>query len=342
MKKLLIVGSNTIHTYNYIALIHDFFDEILLITNEKRENTDYPTVELDFSLSVKNILSTPKEIKKQIAAFQPSIIHIHQANSYAFYTLLANKKFHIPTILTIWGSDVLVNPNKSIFLKKMTAYNLSKATYLTADAQFIEQTIRQLATSKHPLLVANFGIGIDPKPVEKENLIYSNRLHKKLYRIDKIINAFASFSEKHPDWKLVIAATGDETETLKNQAANLQLTEKVVFVGWVDKVENEKWYSKSKIWASVPESDATAISLLEAMACGCVPVVSDLPANKEWIENGVNGIVVKNLDGDFLSEALTIDLEHAATINRKRIDTDGTKEANREKFIHLYTTILQQ
>ncbi|HRO75009.1 MAG TPA: glycosyltransferase [Crocinitomicaceae bacterium] len=342
MKKLLIVGSNTIHTYNYIALIQDYFDGILLITNEEREGYSIKTIELDFSLSVKNIFKTVKEIRKQIIDFQPSVIHIHQANSYAFYTLLANKKINIPTILTIWGSDVLVTPHKNALLKKMVAYNLSKATYLTADAKFITTEAERLTTPKNKILIANFGIGIEPKPTEKENIIYSNRLHKKLYRIDKIIDTFHQFVQSTPTWKLVIGAIGDETENLKQKVADLQLENDVQFVGWVDKIQNEKWYSKAKFWVSIPQSDATAISLLEAMACGCIPIVSDLPANREWIVNQQNGLIVSNLNEDFYSQALTINFDKAIELNKIKIQQEGTKEANREKFINLYTQILQK
>ncbi|MFQ6061284.1 MAG: glycosyltransferase, partial [Thermoplasmata archaeon] len=36
----------------------------------------------------------------------------------------------------------------------------------------------------------------------------------------------------------------------------------------------------------------TSASLLEAMACGLFPVVSDIPANRAWIEDGKNGFLV--------------------------------------------------
>ena len=116
----------------------------------------------------------------------------------------------------------------------------------------------------------------------------------------------------------------------------------VDFVGWIQKEENEQWYSKAKIWVSIPESDATSISLLEAMACGCIPVVSDLPANREWIQSGVNGIVVEDLQSDFISKALKLNYKEAIEINKQRIEKDGTKEANRTKFLQLYQTIVKE
>lgn len=344
MRKLLLVSSNTIHTYKYLQLVEDYFDEILLLTDEKSDVYNYPTIELSFNLKVKNLFSTVKQIKKQIADFQPTVIHIHQANSYAFYALLASRKTKIPTILTAWGSDILVIPKSNFLLKKMVQFNLKTADFLTSDSTFMAGEMKKLAPSINEILIANFGIDVTPINCPKENIVYSNRLHKKLYRVDKIIEAFARFklNNERKDWRLVVAATGVETEALKQKAALLGLTDDVEFVGWIQKEDNEEWYSKAKIWVSIPESDATSISLLEAMACGSIPVVSDLPANREWIQSGVNGIVVGDLESDFISEALLLNEAEAIQLNKQRIEKDGTKEANREKFLQLYQTIIGQ
>ena len=43
------------------------------------------------------------------------------------------------------------------------------------------------------------------------------------------------------------------------------------------------------IYVSIPNIDGTSMSLLECMACGLIPVISDLPAAREWVCNGENG-----------------------------------------------------
>lgn len=344
MRKLLLVSSNTIHTYKYLKLVEDYFDEILLITNEKSTVYEYPTVELSFNLKIKNFFSTVKKIEHHIDTFQPSVIHIHQANSYALFALLANKKRKIPSILTAWGSDILLLPKTNFLFKKMVQFNLRNADFFTSDSTYMAAKMKKLAAPKHEILIANFGIDVTPIACEKENIIYSNRLHKQLYRVDKTILAFKKFIENHKEenWKLVIAATGEETDNLKALVRTLNLTENVEFIGWVNTEINSLWYSKSKFWVSIPESDATAISLLEAMASGCIPIVSDLPANKEWIQNGKNGVVVSDIDSSFIESALSIDQSVAVGMNMERIERDGTKEANKKKFIQLYETILKR
>ncbi len=345
MKKLLIIGSNTIHVYNYIDLVKEYFDDILLITNEKREGTDVKTIELDFHLKISSRLKTVAKIKKLIKEYSPSVIHVHQANSYAYYALIAARKSSVPKILTAWGSDILVSPQKSLLLKKMVQFNLRHADAFTSDSTFMAEEMRKLVPEKKlEILIANFGIEFLDLKLPKENIIYSNRLHKKLYRIDKVILGFKKFLDNSEDktWKLIIAATGEETDSLKLLVEQLGLIEQVQFAGWVNKEKNAEYYSKAKIFVSIPESDATAISLLEAMAFGCVPVLSDLPANREWIEEGKNGIIVNSLDENFFERALNLNLADVASSNKKIIEEKGTKEANRKKFIQLYDKLLQK
>ena len=121
----------------------------------------------------------------------------------------------------------------------------------------------------------------------------------------------------------------------------LEIAERVEFVGWLNKKEDYAYYNRAKIFISTPRSDATAISLLEAMSAGCLPVVSNLPANEEWISDGENGIIVKDLNTDYLRLAADLDIKKVTKINRDLIQRHGTKAVNRTKFIELYQEILE-
>ena len=327
-------------------MVKEGFNEIKVISGRLPDLQlcgDYEVQIANFSLrNPLAFINTIKLIRQVILSFQPDIIHTHQAGTEALAVNLAVRKQTIPLVLTAWGSDVLVAPQQSLILKKIVAYNLRQAAIITSDSLFMAQKMRELVPERHlQIRLANFGIGIQPDPtVAKENLIYSNRLHEKLYRIDRIIKEFKNFLQTQTEpWSLVLAGTGSETASLRQLVKDLGLEGKVEFVGWLTPEKNAYYYNRAKLYVSIPQSDATSISLLEGMACGCIPVVADLPANHEWIIDGVNGIIVADVDSAFFCEALKLDLDLVQRVNRLQVTQKATVQANRNKFLSLYAEL---
>jgi glycosyltransferase involved in cell wall biosynthesis len=186
--------------------------------------------------------------------------------------------------------------------------------------------------SKYELL--QYGIDeIESKP--KEKIIFSNRLHEPFYRIDRIIDYFEQVSEKYPEWELIIGANGSETENLKAIVASRSLSDRVKFVGWLQKESNNNWYARATIYVSIPESDGTSVSLLEAMSVGCIPVVPDLRVSHEWIKDGYNGVIEKQ-GLNPLEEAMKIDQSVCSAYNKDLIMKSASRELCTKRFIELY------
>lgn len=339
-KRLLVVGSNTIHVYNFINLVKDYFDEVLLLTNEINCEWGIKSIEINFSLK-QNSFKSIKEIRRQYLTFNPSVVHIHQANSYAFLTILALRKYNIPIVLTAWGSDILRNPKKSFLLKKMVQYILTNVKVITADSDHVLDSAQELVSKKLSLQKVNFGIDFENCPVqEKENIIYSNRLHKNLYNIDKVIISFAKFiaMQKNRDWKLVIAGRGDQTDILKKLVVSLRIDKYVDFVGFLNPQDNYNYYCKSKIYLSIPQSDSVSISLVEAILCRCIPFVSNLEANLELIEDNKNGFIEDDLENINFEKYMQIDSEYFESI-RKKLKVFFSKEYNKNRYIEIYNKV---
>jgi len=341
-KKLLLTGStiNPVHLRNYYFLVRDYFDEVLIVGTHKVDFCE--SVTLNFSLkNPLSIMKSIKSLKKIMSDFKPSVIHAHQANSVGFITSLANKK-KIPQVITTWGDDVLIFPKKNFVFRMLARISLNYSHAITADAQIMKTAIEEFVGRKD-VVVANFGIDIDQiEPVAKENIIYSNRLHDPLYNIDQLILGVKEFLKKNTSWKLIIAGNGSMTEYLKELAEQNLPAESYEFVGFVSSEKNQSNFLKSTIFISIPNTDGTAISLLEAMAFGCLPILSDLPANKEWVTDGVNGIIVKDKNlSNALNQAMTIDRSKVQEINHSIIVKRATKQANRSLFYAIYDNLLK-
>jgi glycosyltransferase involved in cell wall biosynthesis len=339
-KSLLLIGGSkgNAHLLNYRNLIEDCFDDILIVSNQESEQ--FPSKKVNFEL--KNPFAMWKNVRilrKIIQEEQPDIIHVHQANAYGFITALANRGKR-PLVVTTWGSDVLTLPHISFLHRWMVQYILKSADAITADAQFMADAINELV-GPTPVVIANFGVEIATKEsiLPREKVIYSNRMHEPLYRIDEIILQAAPFLLANPAWKLRIAASGSETERLKQLAEQHLPVSSVEFIGFQSATENRENYLRSTVYVSIPNTDGTSISLLEAMAYGCLPIVSDLPANREWIESGVNGIVSSGNLSTELMQILEMDASSIQGSNANIIEEKATKKANKLKFEAVYDRI---
>lgn len=340
INKLLLIGSSkgSTHLRNFHNLIADQFETILVVSNQR---VDFSSCEV-INFSLRNPIQfwqNVRVLKRIIDAFDPDIIHVHQANSYGFLTALANQK-KIPLVLTTWGSDVLLLPNKSFFHRWMVKYVLNKADQITADAQFMASAIHQLVGPK-TVLIANFGVDIDTtnEELKKKKIIYSNRMHAPLYQIEKIILESADFLKSNADWSIKIAGNGKNTIELEKLAAENLPSDSYEFVGFLNNEQNKANYQSATIYVSIPTSDGTSISLLEAMAYGCIPIVSDLPANKEWIDSAINGIIYNGDLSESIRQSLLLSIPQVQKLNLEHIEKRATKEVNKKAFISLYNKI---
>ena len=343
--KLLIIAPAGAHLKNFLARIEHAASAIHIITSEPISfETNFDVTFVDFGLKKPgNYFQTPRKIREVYKAFNPDIVHVHQLNSVAYFAFKGLKGVEVPVVCTAWGSDVLVLPEKNPLMKQMVQSSIRLASAITSDSVYMAERIKELARPKEvDMTVCNFGVSEPLYNLPKEKVIYSNRLHKPLYRIEKIIRAFHKFSktDEGKDWKLVIGAIGSETDQLKNLVSELSLKGKVEFVGWLEKEDNMKWYAKAKVWVSMPESDATAISLLEAMYNGCYPVVIDLPATHEWVKGPEQGRIVEDVDSAFFEHIEKVDFEKAARANVELIKKEATYEVSEKKFESLHRRLI--
>jgi glycosyltransferase involved in cell wall biosynthesis len=166
-------------------------------------------------------------------------------------------------------------------------------------------------------------------------------MHEPLYRIEDILIEFNALC-KDSDGQLILAGKGSLTEKLKGFTTLHELTNQVTFTGFVTKTQNKANYLKSKFFISIPKSDGTSISLLEAMAYGCIPMLSDIPANREWVEDGKNGIIIGRAEplSKAIKRGLELDAEKVQHYNRELINQRATKSANAELFKGIYSGML--
>jgi glycosyltransferase involved in cell wall biosynthesis len=319
---MLIVGNpKSIHTIR----LSRFFEE----------NYQVNLIDEGIDFSFRNFFSALRQTKSILSKLSPDVLVLYQLNLTAFVATLANRKKKIPTFAIGIGSDILTMPKKGWAYKAMLKYILKYSQAYNAGSPYLLEQMQKYCPKPSEILLAN--LGINPmQPIEKEKIVFSNRLHSPLYRIDEVIKAFANFVSKpeFEDWRLVVAATGKEKE-FQQLSQSLGIEDRVKFVGWLSQKENAEYYAKSKIYISLPKSDSFPISLLEAMSGECLCIISDLPAYKGIMKQGENCLIVSDLEiekADYIERVLELDSQNILQKNKTFADSYADIEKNKEKF----------
>jgi glycosyltransferase involved in cell wall biosynthesis len=219
-------------------------------------------------------------------------LHAHYLTSHGTLAWLAQRLFGVRgrLVSSAWGSDILVTPQHSVVLRWVTSKVLRASALATSDSQVMAARMRELGAAD--VMVFPFGLeAMPPAPaVKDEALFFANRGLEPIYRPDRVLQQFAALAGA--DGRLVVANDGRLRASLEQQAADLGLGPRVRFVGRLSAEAQGEWYAKARWYLSLPQSDSVAVSVLEAMAHGCVPILSDLPANRELVQDGGNGLIV--------------------------------------------------
>ena len=99
--------------------------------------------------------------------------------------------------------------------------------------------------------------------------------------------------------KVVFAGSGPLEHELRERCA---ADDRLEWIGQTDAVHEV--LGPADIFVRYSTTEGQSLAVLEAMACGCAVVVSDIPANRELVTDGVNGLVVPLGDVDALREAI--------------------------------------
>ena len=118
---------------------------------------------------------------------------------------------------------------------------------------------------------------------------------------DLLLKAWALVQEKYPKWKLKIAGGGDPSP-MKNLCAELNISNRVEFLGFVDL---KKEYEKAEIFVLSSRYEGFGMVLTEAMSQGCACIACDYKGRqREIITDDSQGVVCSTDDEKAISEAL--------------------------------------
>ena len=169
--------------------------------------------------------------------------------------------------------------------------------------------------------------------VQREKTVLTvTRLTNKQKRTSDLIRAMAELPE---EWTLDIAGTGPDRVMLEQLAADLNLSSRVRFHGFVSRAGVRDLLRRCGVYAMPSHNDAVALAALEAMACGAAPVLSRIRAFEQLVTDGVNGRLVRVGDVKGLAAAIIDAWERRDSLGRAAVETVRTRYDRRVLYSKL-------
>jgi len=302
------------------------------------------------------IFQTRHLVKK----INPDIVDGHFITVYGF--LAACSCFH-PLVVSAWGSDILVQPKRNPLSKFTTKYALKKADTIIClfPIDVAKEQITELGIDSNKIRTLLLGVdtaefnqsrhddqirrtlGIE----SSQPIVISTRALAPIYNVETLVKAISLVLAEIPQAKFVIAGTGEQQSYLEELARVQGISNSTKFIGWIPRTELPKYLSSADIYVSSSLSDGTSNSLLEAMACELAPIVTDIPANQPWINDGENGFLFPTKDYKTLASKIIYLLnneevrENFSRRSREIVQNKAEQQTEMKKLERVYHELVK-
>ncbi len=294
------------------------------------------------------------EFQRLLAEMKPDLVHAGPIQSCGYLTALS--RFH-PWLLTSWGSDLLSRAERSAECMQATQAALSSADAFFCDCDAVRARAKQLENIpdsrivQFPWGISNglFGpVGEMPSRAEYErepgtHVFISTRSWEPLYGIDTLLEAFRLAYRQDASLRLLLLGNGSEAGTVRRFVTVHGLSHVIRPHDPYPREEMPKWFRAADTYISCTQSDGTSVSLLEAMASGLPPVVTDIPSNREWIVEGHNGWLAAASSAEEFSDKLlraarltTRERRLFSQRNQRIVEERADWDRNFPKLIEMY------
>lgn len=302
------------------------------------------------SLSKISYLSKLLYLKKIIKKFSPDIINAHYISSYG---LLASLCGFQPLVLSVWGSDIISFPKKSIFHKKIIHFVLKKASVICVTSRYLQKEVAKYTTKKS--FVIPFGVDTDLfqplKEVKKVNglVIGTAKSLEKIYRIDLVIKVFAKLYKKYSykNLQLLIVGDGSQRKLLEQLVQALGISEKVVFKGRCSIVEMPALYNQMDLLINISQSESFGVAILEASACEKCVIATNVGGLPEVVDHKKTGFLIdtENVENNLIDviENIIQNPEICSMMGkngRKKVINEYSLNVCTEKYLTIYKNLL--
>jgi L-malate glycosyltransferase len=348
MKIVYFSKSYTPHDYRFLSSLSKTEHEIFYLRLEanKRQIEDRPVPENiqqilwaggDREFRWRDVPRLVLDFRRVVGRIKPDLVHAGPIQNCAFIAALSGFR---PILAMSWGYDLVMDADKSPWMRWVTRYTLKRSAFFASDANVSCNKAITYGMSPEKTVIFPWGVEIDhftpKKPVTRPSAaftLFCNRTWEPIYGVDVLAKAFVKVAAQNPKADLILLGGGSQGTRIRQILMNGGVLERVHFGGTIAQADLPRWYHMADLYISPSHVDGSSVSLMEALASGLPCLVSDIPGNKEWIENGVNGWLFRDGDVEDLAEKILSAIKNRKSFNKigKAARQTATQKADWKK-----------
>jgi glycosyltransferase involved in cell wall biosynthesis len=249
-------------------------------------------------------------------------IDVIHTPEYVSSAIIASFSRQIPVIFTEPGNiyERIERGNPYDFVttqvyKAAARVTAAKAAHLIATSEWMKGWWQRTGVPHSRMTIISLGIDSSVfRPVaeareklglstKRKIILYAARLSRE-NGLDITLRACAEMKAMVPDFELHVLGEGPEKERYQQLASELGIGRQTVWHGWVDFQQLPAYYSAADVFVFSGSSGGTPRVMLQAMACGCPVVASEIGGITDHVQDGLTGLLFPAGDAKYLADRL--------------------------------------
>jgi len=288
-------------------------------------------------------------VRRLVRRITPDILHAHFLTSNGL--VAAASGFH-PLVVSARGSDVHASMHRRL-RRALIRFVMSRADLVNPVSEELGALVVSLGVPAAKTLCLTQGIDTERFTLPRQRaggpmtMICTRKLQAP-YQPEVIVQALVRVAEQGHVFRFTFAASGREEPAVRRLVREHGLAAQVEFLGGYSQDALPSLLAGADVYVSASLWDGTSPALLEAMAAGAYPVVSDCPANREWLCGDGDGMLFPPGATEELARCLTRAATQrdlwavAAERNRQTVTTRAERATNLRVIGQHYERLVEE
>jgi glycosyltransferase involved in cell wall biosynthesis len=289
------------------------------------------------------VLTSARRLREEVEGIKPDLIHAMRIPFEGMMTAAMDPS--VPLIVSVWGNDFTLHAPASPWMRNLTRRTLLRADGLHVDCHRDQRLAHEWGfPEKRPIIVLPGAGGVKAdvfhsasgtEGSQSEELasvveglpkntpvIVNPRGFRAYVRNDTFFAAIPYILAERPETNFLCPAMAGEKRA-ETWIEKLEIRHAVSLLPKLSQEDMALVFRLAHVAVSPSEHDGTPNTLLEAMACGSFPIAGDLESIREWVDDGVNGLLIDTDQPEALAKAVLRVLDEPELRRRASIQNGG-------------------